>query len=362
MKLTVGETIRTYRKGRGMTQEQLAEAVGVSVGAVSKWESGLSHPDIAMLPELAALFEISVDVLLGYEQPWKNAERAAGELRQYRLTKRYETGMEEAEKALARFPNCFAVVHESAKLYQLAGIELGRAPEQRRALALFQRACGLIGQNDDPDVSGLSLQVSIGEAYQTMGETELALRQYIRSNDCGVNNGRIGYLLSQQKRYAEALPYLSDKLIDCVMELFRATVGFANCFANGAGDDAEADDVMQWMCGVLGGLKKPGQSSYLDKAQVMLLGASAQAAAVMGDEKRAEEYLRRAATLARAFDAAPDYSARGIRFCLDKDRAIADDFGESAMTGLEQSLTEEPKAAPMLQRIWGRIREDEKGN
>ena len=47
---TIGERIKYHRKRLGMTQEQLAERIGVSAQAVSKWENNLSCPDISILP------------------------------------------------------------------------------------------------------------------------------------------------------------------------------------------------------------------------------------------------------------------------------------------------------------------------
>ena len=67
MKSRLAENIKTFRKERKMTQEQLAEAMGVTVGAVYKWESDQSNPDLNLIIELADLFEVSTDVLLGYE-------------------------------------------------------------------------------------------------------------------------------------------------------------------------------------------------------------------------------------------------------------------------------------------------------
>ncbi len=62
---TMGERIKYHRKRLGLTQEQLAERLGVSPQAVSKWENNLSCPDISLLPELAEVLGISVDELLG---------------------------------------------------------------------------------------------------------------------------------------------------------------------------------------------------------------------------------------------------------------------------------------------------------
>lgn len=61
----IGATIYAYRKMKGMTQEQLAEVMGVTGVSVSKWERGISIPDIELLCSLADYFGITVDELLG---------------------------------------------------------------------------------------------------------------------------------------------------------------------------------------------------------------------------------------------------------------------------------------------------------
>lgn len=68
MKKTLGMTITELRKEHGMTQLQLAEKMGVTDKAVSKWERDLSCPDISSLPKLAELFDISVDELMQFKK------------------------------------------------------------------------------------------------------------------------------------------------------------------------------------------------------------------------------------------------------------------------------------------------------
>ena len=65
MGMRTGSVIFASRKMKGWTQEQLAELVGVSSVAVSKWERGISVPEVELLCKLADLFHISVDELLG---------------------------------------------------------------------------------------------------------------------------------------------------------------------------------------------------------------------------------------------------------------------------------------------------------
>ncbi|MBQ9148791.1 MAG: helix-turn-helix transcriptional regulator [Oscillospiraceae bacterium] len=65
MEETLGKRILSHRKRLGLTQDQLAEKMGITAQAVSKWENDQSCPDITMLPKLAAIFGITTDQLLG---------------------------------------------------------------------------------------------------------------------------------------------------------------------------------------------------------------------------------------------------------------------------------------------------------
>ena len=65
--INIGNKIRELRKRKGITQESLASALSVSPQAVSKWESGLTYPDITLIPVIAGYFEVSLDLLFDYD-------------------------------------------------------------------------------------------------------------------------------------------------------------------------------------------------------------------------------------------------------------------------------------------------------
>ena len=65
--INISENIVRLRRERKLTQEQLADFVGVTKASVSKWETGQSMPDILLLPRLAAYFDVTVDELIGYQ-------------------------------------------------------------------------------------------------------------------------------------------------------------------------------------------------------------------------------------------------------------------------------------------------------
>ena len=74
-KQTFGTMIATMRKENGMTQLELAEKMGVTDKAVSKWERDLSFPDINSIPKLANIFNVTVDELMQVKADTKaNAE------------------------------------------------------------------------------------------------------------------------------------------------------------------------------------------------------------------------------------------------------------------------------------------------
>jgi len=77
MKLYIAENLKRLRLNCGLTQEQLAERLGVSFQAVSRWETGLSYPDIELIPEIAAFFDVSTDVLMGVEKATMERNLAA---------------------------------------------------------------------------------------------------------------------------------------------------------------------------------------------------------------------------------------------------------------------------------------------
>lgn len=80
--MEVGNVIKEYRLRKNMTQEELGAALLVTPQAVSRWERGVSYPDIAMIPEIVRVLEVSADTLLGCSSPVvdKNRKMAYSEL------------------------------------------------------------------------------------------------------------------------------------------------------------------------------------------------------------------------------------------------------------------------------------------
>lgn len=102
--MSIGTTIYALRKESKLTQAQLAEKLGVSEQAVSKWENEVSLPDVSLFPALASLFKVSIDRLFDYHQV-SHSEAVS------QILKESETGgdmlrsIEILESGLQRYPN-----------------------------------------------------------------------------------------------------------------------------------------------------------------------------------------------------------------------------------------------------------------
>ncbi|MGM9558392.1 MAG: helix-turn-helix domain-containing protein [Oscillospiraceae bacterium] len=352
------QNIRAMRKARGFTQEQLAEAMGVTVGAVSKWELGQSAPDLSTLMELADFFDASVDALLGYTLRENSAELAAKRIRALRNARRFDEARSEAEKALQKYPNHFNVVMQSASAYSLSALERDDPVPQRRALALYQHALTLLGQNTDPEISEVSISNDIAVLHLALGETEKALEVWRKYNYDGLNDAAIGMTLAAHcKKPDEALPVLSNALVNSIIGIIRVVNGYINAYAQKE-NPQQALQIALWCCAMVDGLRPEGAVCALDKLEAAFLGFCASAALDLHDETAARGYLRRAAKLANAFDRAPTYAVGSIRFYCGKDAQVSDDLGQTAQEAVEHALRESADHAQTLLTLWQEVKEE----
>ena len=72
--MKIHQIIREKRKALSLTQEQIANSLGVSTPAVNKWEKGITYPDITLLPPLARLLKTDLNTLLSFQDDLSDAE------------------------------------------------------------------------------------------------------------------------------------------------------------------------------------------------------------------------------------------------------------------------------------------------
>ena len=356
MKMMLAENIRAFRKERSLTQEQLAEALGVTAGAVYKWEAKLSIPELDLIVQMADFFDISVDVLLGYEIRDNRLDATVKRLQQYRRT-RDRDGLAEAEKALKKYPHSFPIVNESAALYRAFGFDTGDKALFRRALELLEQSLLLLSQNEDPQISEQTICGRIAQTYLGLGETDKAIELWKAHNADGVYSPQIGHTLADNGQIVEAVPFLSEALLNNLSNLVTILIGYVNVYLE-RGDPSSARDILRWGTGLLQGLRKEDKPNYFDKIGAVLLAALAGTQLLSGHEEQAGDTLRKARDLAIFFDASPSYDESDIRFISRIEGASAhDDMGATAMDGIGHAVGQFENGA--FAALWERIRNEE---
>ena len=124
--MTIGEKIKQLRKKNDLTQEKLADYLCVSYQAVSKWECGLSSPDISLIAPLTRLFHVSADELLGLT-PEITDERKAyfdTEYHEFWNKEDKESDLEIAQQAVMEYPGDFRYLHWLASIEWYVGIDI----------------------------------------------------------------------------------------------------------------------------------------------------------------------------------------------------------------------------------------------
>ena len=357
MQMKLAENIRAFRRERSLTQEQLSEVLGVTAGAVYKWEAGISVPDIQLIVQLADFFDTSVDVLLGYEMKDNRLDATVKRLQAYRRQKD-PAGLMEAEKALKKYPHSFRIVNECATMFRAFGIERGDKDLTRRALTLLQQALLLLGQNTDPEISEQTIYGKMAETYLGLDEVEKGIELYKKHNAGGLYNPKIGNILAQTDRGEEAAPYLSEALAKIIADLCSVVSGYANAKKR---DYASAEAILNWSVAVFSGLRKGDKPNFLDKVSSIFLAAAAQVQFESGREDAARDSLIRARDLAVFFDAAPSYDESDIRFISRIEGASAhDDLGATAMDGIQSVVNEYEKEG--FTALWESVKKKEEND
>lgn len=126
-----GKQLTALRRARGLTQRQLAAMVGVSPGAVSKWETNASCPDVSLLCPIARALSATVDELLQFEDAL--SDQAVGERINALVTLARQESAAAAEEALRttlhQYPRCAALQLNGALFYDYLQMACPGAPE-----------------------------------------------------------------------------------------------------------------------------------------------------------------------------------------------------------------------------------------
>ena len=332
MKNDLAKNIKAFRKEKGLTQEQLAEVFDVTVGAVHKWEVGLSTPELPLIMQMADFFDTSLDVLIGFEARDNRISILAKRLRTMSQTKDPE-GPSEAEKALKKYPHNFSIVFESAIVFLASGVMLTVNQKYlMRAAELFEEAVKLISQNTSPDINETVICGYLATVYDLLGQKDNALQIYKANNAGGIFNIKIGMLLAHdEKDYREAEGYLSYGMLNLFSD--RVNLSIAKIlFYIKTGDLQEARAIIEYGLKANDLYRKDDSVTYMDRVDCMYLTGLAYVELMSGKKNEAVRILKKAKKIADRFDLSPDYDAKKLRFITLNESILTSDIGGEKCT------------------------------
>ena len=357
METTLSDNIRSYRKERKLTQEQFAEILGVTSGAVYKWEAGLSVPELDMIMSMADLFGCSVDALLGYRMKDSRLDSAVERIEEY-LKVRDRRALEEAESVIIRYPNSFEAISHAISAYFILGASAHNEQDLRRALELYERAVVLLPQNRDPRVTEQTLYGEMAEISILLGEREKGIEVLKQHNGGGEFSATIGlFLATEMGRYEEARPFLQESFFRGLNELINSVMGSASILIN-TGESGNAAGLIRWMIALLEGISEDERPDFLFRIRAEMFMLLALAELKNGNEEEAVRMLRQSAELAGRFDRDPDYGITSIRYIQMNITRIADSLGETAHDALQRLVDLADDAG--LSDMWKEITENGK--
>lgn len=173
MEINLKDTLKALRRQKNVTQEALAEHLGITQQSVGKWERGEGYPDITMLPNLALYFDISIDDLLNVGQARIDDKLEAYKSEAVRLAKLGENNERIAlwEKAHMEFPNNHFVMTELLRAILCKGKWPIPDEDAERVIQLGTR---VLEESTDSKLREQAIS-ELCSVYKSRGETEKAL-------------------------------------------------------------------------------------------------------------------------------------------------------------------------------------------
>ena len=333
----LAENIRKYRKERGMTQEALAEKLNLTIGTISKWERGSSEPELSYLMQLAQIFHVSLDALLGFSIRSSNIDVLVEKIEKLINAHEFDEAKKECEAALLIYPNNFKVVYAVGFAYNLTGIITNDEDALRNAIRHLKHSLDLISQNTDPQISSIEIQNTIANCYLSLKETRKGIDELKKNNVCGINDADIAVsLIGTLKQDQEGMQYARKAFGQHGVKLISVLFSIMAYYINEK-KPVEGIQAANWLIGYLRSLKiDPAKNAFVDKYIAFSLLFIAIYRDIEGDRKLAQKEIQNAVHHAEVFDEEPCFDTRNIIYieAMEGNGYVYDCMGITSRSGL----------------------------
>ena len=233
----MGDAIRRYRREKGMTQEEVAAALGVTASAVHKWETGKTLPDITLLAPLARLLGVSTDTLLDFRQSLTDLEIDSHirHLEQRLRREAYEEAFAEGCGQVHEYPDSRRLALVTAQLLDCYRLILG-IPEPERydeeIIRMYRIAAGGERALSEPALTALFHLSLRRDAFQEAEKYLQALSEQ------GVDTGALYALLyDRQGKREQAMQVYERQILNGCQSISQALCGLGKLYLDAGETD-----------------------------------------------------------------------------------------------------------------------------
>lgn len=224
--MKIGAIIREKRKELLLTQEQMANLLGVSATAVHKWEKGATYPDITSLPALARVLKTDLNTLLSFQEDLTDEEitRFVGELKEMIESQSYDAAFQRAMDQIHQYPNCEKLIY-SVVFYLDGARAVYDVPDPDdytdRLMPFYER----LSRSETPAVRDAALTMCIAY-YRNRKEFDRAAALIAELPASGIDKEeQLAVLYAKQENYQEARKLWKSRILRSTVHIQTALTG-----------------------------------------------------------------------------------------------------------------------------------------
>lgn len=245
--MKIGEQIKNYRKDAGLTQEQVANYLGVSAPAVNKWERGNTYPDITLLLALARLLQIDMNQLFSFREELTELEIAqfTEKLSELAMEGNVSAAFEMTEKKIQEYPHCDLLIYMSATILNSA-LSLSATDEtqkeeyNRQVISWLERAA-----DSSEEKVRMSAVYMLAAKYSQMKEYQKAGLLLDKIPDLTVDTAVLrAEILARQEGEVAAITFLEGNLLQTATRIQNYLYKLIE-LEEQAGNRQKADEIAQ---------------------------------------------------------------------------------------------------------------------
>lgn len=221
--MKINQIIRKKRKELSLTQEQIADFLGVSTPAVNKWENGSTYPDITLLPALARLLKIDLNTLMSFNDDLTDIEieNFVNEVDKTVQEQGYDTAFQKAIDKIHEYPTCEKLIY-LVILYLEGALTLFNVSEIEQYRGTYEAFYKRLATSEIPAIRDTAISMLISYA-RNRGDFSKA-EELINSLPFSIidKQEQLAILYQQQERYQDAEKIWEYRILKSVTDIQTA--------------------------------------------------------------------------------------------------------------------------------------------